>query len=204
MESDLKKLAGKNNHHSIGDWDFSSAEWQLSTARYISPPSSLHCTLGAFNVLNNLPPVYCLPEGRLVSYIWNSYDGMMPGFIFRAQCLTGATLPMSNYRAALYGGAHWVLERLLMAVPTIIGFWPVLTDLSTWYRWRVTWWVSQTLKCEPALFVQLEREEAGEWVDYGTLEDTANMWADSEVNRVGLFIHGTWSYHDNTEIWLPD
>jgi len=112
-------------------------------------------------------------------------------------------MPMNYYRAMLYQQPWWVLDRLYNGAPTIIGFWSVQTDLSTWYRWRLTFWNGATPDNIPALVVKLEREEAGEWVDYGNVYDTTPVWGDSAVNRLGLFIHGTWSWHDDTEIWVP-
>jgi len=191
------------NHHSIGDWDFSSGNWAFSPAQFISPPTSVKCTSGVINILHNWYASRRLPEGRLVGYIYNGYDGHMPGFIFRSQQLIGSALVMSRYFASYLDRLHWVLQSYIGDIATTIDTWNVLTDLDTWYRWRVTFWISQTLKCEPALFVKLEREEAGEWVDYGTLEDTANLYADSDVNRYGICLYGTYCYQDNTELWVP-
>lgn len=204
MKKDLNsKLYLPVKHHSTGDWDFSSGNWALSPAQFWSPPTSLKCTSGVINVLCNLADAYRRPEGRLVSYIYHGWMGDQSGFIFRCQQPAGSVWLMNRYYASHISPTHWILQSYLGLAPTTVGYWAVPTVLDTWYRYRLTFWISQTEKCEPALFVQLERQENDHWVDYGILEDTANLYAGSSVNRYGICVYGTYAYFDNTELWKP-
>lgn len=190
-------------HHSTTDWDFSAATWQLSTAQFISPPSSLRAVSGVMNILSKLEAAYCVPAGRKVSYIRQHGGSYNNGFIFRVQRPSGSAWVMSRYVVWQTAINRWGFGRYVNTTFTTLGEWVILVPIDTWHRFRVTWWTGEDEEGHPALCVKLEREEDSIWVDYGNRYDTANMWADSQVNRLGICLYATDSFFDDTEIWIP-
>ncbi|MBA7692610.1 hypothetical protein ES703_101177 [subsurface metagenome] len=84
-----------------------------------------------------------------------------------------------------------------------VGTWPVVVTLDTWERWRISWFNAVDLQNNDATAIQLERFEAGAWVDYGILYDTTEPFKDSDRNRVGIRLLYALNWVDDFEIWVP-
>lgn len=190
-------------HHSVGDWDKLGTYWRLDENHYISPPTSLffyYEETKAF--LCRLPDSLCLPVGRLVGYFRYGYI-VTYSFTFRNQAPLGTANISNTYMLASSGYLRMDFGKRVADVYTLLGQWPVSWGLETWYRYRLTWWNAYNPQNVLSLAVQLEREEDGVWVDKGILYDTDNLWADSDVNRVGLTHPPGSIWFDDTEIWIP-
>jgi len=190
------------HHHSPSDWWFTHANWVLSTTEFVSPPTSLKTTGMSLFVTCNLDEAECIPEGRVICSTMNMSWADPQGVVLRAQKNTGAEYQKNSYACFNNDGSAWVCRRFVGTTGYNIGWFDIPTSTETWYRQRITWWNGEDGNGDPALAVQIERWEAGEWVDYGTVFDTDNVWKDSAVNRCGIRTSGG-AYHDDTEIWVP-
>lgn len=200
---DLKEARNLKNHHSTIDWDFSEVRWELSSTQYVSPPTSLACTAGVKTfILCRLANSLCLPQGRMVFCVYpGAYD--MPLMSFRNQAPLGSSSYENCYSIYYIDNTRIRLAFYLDGVRNNLPWWDINMPGLAWHKLRVTWWNGVDPTNTPALCVELEREEDGEWVSYGILYDTENRWAESEVNRCGPAFISVGSYHDDTEIWIP-
>ena len=175
--------------HSVSDWDFGTANWELSATQFVSPPTSLHGKPGNLEwCLCRVADSLNLPEGRIVTSIYTP-DKFGPVLNICHQSLLGdATI---QYRYEIRFFQHQNCS------------WPVVLTLSTWERWRVTWWNGTDMMNNPATAIELERLEAGIWVSYGILYDTAEPFKNSDRNRVGIRLLYALNWIDDTEIWVP-
>ncbi|MBA7558078.1 hypothetical protein ES705_50867 [subsurface metagenome] len=198
-------------HHSITDWDFErpDTDYSLSPLEFVSPPTSLRLFISDMSVrctfLCRIPETLCLPQGEIRTWILNPYASVRVA-CFRNQAPLGTSHPHDCYYLILsfdkayfyyyWGGISQLISQ--QACPYPVG---------EWVHWRVFWYNGKTPGDVDALCVDLYREIAGEWEKQGaTFYHTANLWADSEINRCG-FLHyiraGDAVYYDDTEIWGP-
>ncbi len=191
-------------HHTVGDWDKSTATWELDTDLYISPPSSLDIW-GAGNkcFLCRLPGSLNLPDGRVITWFHLAWKD---NFIltFRNQATLGSANLSNTYLIQDTALNYIGLAKIVNDVYTLVGqvWWD--KDLYTWYRGRFTWWTTYDEQNTPSLAVHFELEVAGEWVDLGIIHDTNNLWHDSDTNRCGPATSTGYVHFDDTEIWKPE
>lgn len=191
-------------HHSVSDWDFEDSNWELTSERYVYPPTSLKKKppIERCAILCRLPLSLRVPEGRMVTWLWDPWR-FSSTFIFRAQTALGTANHLNNYslRTASTGAiALWLTQG---GVEEVIDVWWDVWVVEEWNRLRVTWWNGYDPHDAPALVIHLEREEAGAWVSKGYLYDTNNRWANSTQNRCGVELRRTGQFLDETEIWIP-
>lgn len=198
--------------HSLADWDWEENMYrELTTAQFISPPSSLmlYTQAGAheFNTaLCRHPDTQCLAEGELGHWMRTQNKLYWVHFNFRNQCPLG-NANWSNCYHLYFMYNQATLHRRINDTDTGIAYVPISIDKEMWYHFRVVWWNGQNLEGYPALAVELYQEIEGEWVKKGdTMFDTMNQWKDSSINRVGFTSRGNIvyvRYVDDTEIWRP-
>lgn len=197
-------------HHTLADWDFEKGDENrsLSDDFFISAPTSLKFTApSTFGniVLCRIPATMCLPQGELRTWQRKSSGNFYPA-LFRSQAPLGTADALNMYM--IY--SERVVSRLFRVIagaPVQVDTTTLFTYLDQWCHHRVYWYNGVTPGEEPALCVDLYRQEDGEWIkDGATMYDTANQWADSEINRCGFREYlpaGHISYTDDTEIWGP-
>lgn len=192
-------------HHTWSDWDWSDSNWKLDPDRSISPPTSLSffntpLTLNLCNLADSL----CLPQGKLVTYHY-AYSQLNGILHFRNQEPAPDVSFANCYHVKLEVN-HIRLYRRVNNVDTLLGDWDPYNPNNNWRLWTVTWWLYHAPYQEPALRIRINGAVSGEtssWQEQ--VDDPANQWAASEVNRCGLAgIAPTWAQNfDDTEIWLP-
>ena len=131
-------------------------------------------------------------------------------FMFRSQAPDGTLTADNVYAVVLLGPYSGANEQVTKArfLKNVDGNNKVLAtrdlvvalDPRTWYKVRCTWWVSQGV-----LIVRVEYFDGSEWVKLcDDFTDTANNWADSATNRVGLSGYGYYGcWWDDTIIYAP-
>lgn len=192
-------------HHTWTDWDWSDANWNLSTLLFHSAPTSLRLEgVGLTLNLCNLSDALCLPQGKLVT--WLHWQTGLYGIIhFRNQ----KAVPDVDFVNCYYVRIEVNRVRLyrrVNSVDSLLGDWTPLVEVNTWREWTVTWWLFLEPHENPVLRIRLNGAAAGgagAWEE--EVDDPANQWADSETNRVGLAGLATafHEYFDDTEIWKP-
>lgn len=122
---------------------------------------------------------------------------------FRNQAALGTANHVNCYYLQA-NPANVVLFNYYLALTSFnIGQWAADTTLNAWLKYRVTWWDGVDLMNNPALAVELEVWEAGDWASKGVLYDPNNRWSGLPVNRCGPVLRPALGYHDDTEIWIP-
>lgn len=189
-------------HHSAADWDFQNANWEIDTSLYVSAPSSLHGTGLCIVLAKNSFPTN-IPDGRITTYYRSFHDSRSLYLYFRNQAAVGTATFLNTYAIERRLNGHelgCMLEYWVAGVHNLVGSFGTLDALSadTWYHFRLSFWQSWG-----HLLIKLERYIAGSWVQEGvTIEHAANLWADSAINRAGLYLNASDSY-DDTEICWP-
>lgn len=191
------------NHHTVGDWDKPVTGWTLTTGIYVSPPSSLYCYATQDHAfLCRLADSLVLPAGRIVCQIYPQFLNDY-WLTFRNQATLDTEEVKDCYLISCHATNRIDFGKRVNNVYTKLDEWVASWTLNTWVQLRVTWWNTYDDQNNPSIAVQLEVWEADAWADKGILYDSDNLWADSEINRVGLAIHAAGVAFDDTEIWKP-
>lgn len=183
-----------------GDWDYSSTNWELDEAQYVSSPSSLS-VLEDSNVLltvlvkTTTVAITDVKEGRVIINNRSSGESiyMRLRVIFRYQ-------DADNY--------YWVGIRNTTTDPSaIIEIYRVKDGDSTlldslvvnvakdaWHRWRITWWNDYV-----GLVIRVDRWVSEAWEHQLDAYDSENNWED-EGGRVGFALSRTLVYKH----WIDD
>jgi len=197
-------------HHSVDEWDRQNPQQiVLDTVIYHGAPSSLRFQdvapfVNKLAILSRHAEAQCIKDGRLVTWAHFRRANVYQPFTFRNQAPLGSANIENCYLTTmdLHSQNLYILQA---GVPTFLGQWLGDMTLNTWEHWRLSWWSVLVNGGITNLLVSLEKEIAGEWVQYGSpIEYAANTWHDSEINRCG-FQGDPWStYHvriDDSEIW---
>ncbi|MBA7572833.1 hypothetical protein ES708_14620 [subsurface metagenome] len=200
-------------HHSVADWDFEfgATKRSLSSARYVSPPTSL-CILEPTGtpffdvILCRVPGTLCLPQGEVRNWHYYHYSDSRVA-MFRNQSPLGSAINDNYYEVYLISTTARLYSKSA-GILTKRDETSCQTFTDQWAHYRVVFWNGYTPLAVEALCVNLYREIAGEWVQEGeTMYHTGNLWKDSEINRIGFHAHSlaNWpEYWDDTEIWAPE
>ena len=207
----VRKLLNKL-HASYEDWDLSLTYWQISTAFFVSPPSSIRWQpyyvpeKKATQLCKN-PATLQLPQGRIVTQVKpQNYYYQNMSFIFRAIPPPGNWSLANCYYAQLsWRYSNWTVYERVNGV-NIRSFASAKAQDMTdnWKHYRITWWLAWGI-----LMVQLEKEIAGVWTQEGALISIPDPLFGSETyQRPGLIAHSDqladqFVYFDDTEIWGP-
>lgn len=188
-------------HHSSGDWDYSSTNWELDEAQYVSAPSSLSVLeIGGVYltalVKTTTVPIANVKEGRLETYFRHNHEGVhnKVDFIFRYQDADNCYYLFIR----MYDGIDGSLQvyRVKAGVPTLLDHKDVASfAVNTWFRYRVTWWNDYV-----GLVIRVEKYSAGEWVTEFDAYDSENNWKDIG-GRVGA---ASSRFEDPYHVWIDD
>lgn len=201
-------------HHTVSDWDFwDTASYDLYTGLYVSPPSSLrvftpNVVIRNKHTLCRVATTLNLPQGRLVTAVYKTWDSQRLYYSFRNQAALGAGDHLNCYLVGITYSTWWI-QRLVNGLLGWSDSQPNVATKNTWEYFRLTWWNGKTPAGVDALAATLEKYIAGEWVKQGeVVYDTGNQFKDSEINRCGPGIVGVEqgypTYIDDTEIWGPE
>jgi len=186
------------------NWDFSSAQWQLDSTTYTSPPTSWAGIdpTPPVSALCRVPGTLDLVEGRIITQRRRlASGGTLHGLLFGNQ----APLDQANYDNTYLvyqppDKTYVKLQKYAGAVAQTLGVWQI-DELEDWHRVRLSWWKAKDPAGNDILAVKFEQEEAGAWEGLGILYDPDPPWLQSGVNRCGLIIHGGYPRFDDTEIY---
>jgi len=199
-------------HHSVSDWDFSSSNWALDTGTYISSPSSLRWNNYNLKALLKHSITGALVQGRIVTHTRYNKGRYSAGFgwlEFRNNSADGGTGGTNYYVLKLKGStsdlnlpidqAQLFRYTTALDIRTINPTFPN----STWYKMRLTWWVSSGV-----LMVRLEYWDGAQWLSMcDDWSDNQNAYASNERQRIGVCGYASstpiQSWFDDTEIWIP-
>jgi len=190
-------------HFSTVDWDKSSPNWQLTGVfGFISAPYALAGTTPSSLFLSKHPQAQNLPDGQIIT--WFRHLREIPCKLYFRNQSPGIGQPTDpHYEVRMERDVPYSLWCKHEAGEYQVGAWPYATSSTAWWRIRITWWRGSTLQGEWALVTQMELWVAGGWANYGMLYDTADRWANSDTNRVGLLLQVSGNVYDDTEIWKP-
>ena len=166
----VRRLAA--DHHSTGDWDFSSADWELDATIFHSPPTSLQ-TLGAAVIVEVLIKTGVVPnanmrQGRIDTYLYYNtlWAATFFGFSIRFQDATNFYyVKIQADGAALIQRVHSVAGDVILASGNL----PVTP--TVWERWRATWWDDYV-----GIAIRLEKYVGAAWVTQLEGYDAPNYW----------------------------
>lgn len=201
----------------LTDWDLPpSGYYKLDATVYVSEPSSIYLKYGYYALLKQSAVGMALAQGRIESYY--RHDGartkststQYSQFMFRNQAPDGTRAHNKTYAIQFYGpysgtswhqnGALFMYQDDTSSVEIATRSLAINLDPNTWYQIRCTFWVSQGV-----LIVRLEYFDGSDWVKLcDDFTDSANRWADSDTNRVGVnayAYYGCW--WDDTIIYAP-
>jgi len=184
------------------DWDFQGTTWAITTAQYVSAPSSLTAT-GGLSILSRRADCQVLPQGQIVTQFRGHSTDYLHLF-----CRNQAALGLANYencyqlmRISTGASASCVVRRResgSVVWEVSLGTLDALS-IDTWYKFRFTWWNDWG-----KVRFRLERWVTDAWVQEGVdVEDPTNKWATSSINRVGLYPTSSQIWYDDTEIRGP-
>ncbi|MBA7536770.1 hypothetical protein ES705_29034 [subsurface metagenome] len=204
-------LKSEVSHHSISDWDFEDGDEyrELSTAQFVSPPTSLLYAGDGHGVntriLCRIPATLVLPQGEMRSWVYPS-NSFFRLFMFRNQAVLGTANFLNCYSLTIYANVAR-FSRWLVGVETIVDVTACHYFLNEWTRYRIVWYTGMSPREVEAICLDLYYEVAGEWVKEGeTMYHDDNLWVDEPVNRCGLTVYvlpANLIYFDDTEIWGP-
>lgn len=191
-------------------WMFTSADWILDVAQFISAPTSIrYQTTPNFWLFSLYRGVMNAPEGRVVTHFRaNPAAFARCNVFFRTQHAIGNPIMPLGYWIEVLPTQILLLRRIVGGPGyDTLGFWTLNTFDNWWYQIRVTFWQAYNLNNQPTFRIRFERWEAGAWVSYGNIDDDNNYFADSSMNMMGVGARvigpGRWLWHDDTEIWTP-
>lgn len=188
------------------DWDFSSANWALSTSYYVSSPSSVRLRSGVGPTMYTLlktsvVPISDLKEGMIVTQIMQRENNWHHEIVFRFQ-------DEDNYYCIyikMNAGADVIqLKKRKDASNTLLktGTSADWIDAYQWKKIRIRWWNDAI-----GLLIKMDRWDGSQWVEMLSYYDTPNEWKDigGRVGFGGINVStggnsGSW-YYDDTEIW---
>ena len=201
----------------LTDWDLPPAgKYTLDARLYVSEPSCLNIEDGYYALLKQSAVGMPLAQGRIESYYRHTgartkyVSTRHSQFMFRNQAPDGTLAHNKTYAIQFYGpysdvtwpqnGALFMYQDDTNPVQIDTRSLAINLDPWRWYQIRCTFWVSQGV-----LIVRLEYFNGTDWVKLcNDFTDTANRWADSPTNRVGV---GAFSYYrcwwDDTIIYAP-
>ena len=204
-------------HHSVGDFDYSTSYYALDTTYYVSAPSSMHFSRHPSNYVN-----FCIlhdalsgpvEQGRIACWFYTRWLGenRRNMFVFRNLSPDGsaATFPFyavifSQTFARFVKYTAWNTYTLIGTFSMPTGYW---ITANVWRCLRVSWWNGYDLLNNPATVCRLETNISGVWVSGGDLYDTAQLNKGEAIQRCGVGFHGRESgvsnWVDDTEFWLP-
>lgn len=189
------------------NWDFQDTIWELAIDRYISAPSALKQLRQADNaVLSRLGHAYNLFIGGIDSWLFRATDGLTDkriGLLFRNQAFPPNSNLNNTYLVRIDSESKAILYRREAEAMTYIGEWNISWPATTWKRYMVTWWNGYNPQNTPCLVARLQEWDGAAWLDKGELYDVENKWADSGINRCGLYLGQNFHYADDTIIWIP-
>jgi hypothetical protein len=186
------------------DWDFSSADWDLYTSFYISPPSCLRFK-GA-NILCKAENTTDILEGRLQGWFREGYS--FSGYLFlylyflnyssigSVYTTYGYTLTLPYSPSSTY---PWKLQKDTTTLYSGSSYLTGNFSLNTWHHLRLTWWLSNNV-----LIVRLEKESDGTWSKViDDLTDSSPSY--QTLKRVGCRVAGNttnpYGFCDDLEIF---
>lgn len=202
MTISVPKSSGRI-YHSVADWDFGTPNWELSAVHFVSPPTALRGRPGNLQwCLCRVAGSLNLPQGRIV---FSAYNTGVWGPVLNVchQSLIGDATIRHRYEILFFQHQNCSCGAYTPGGDYGVGNWPVRLTLNTWERWRVSWYNAVDLQNNDATAIELERLEAGVWVDYGILYDTNEPFKDSDRNRVGIRLLYVGNWIDDVEIWVP-
>lgn len=194
-------------HHSAVDWDFLNANWSISTATYISPPSSLRfgpaSEEGDNLIVCKNPAVLKMTTGRLVTYL-RAYTHVHNVCLnFRNTAPPGIANEDNCYQISFtfYATRWYIYERVNAANVRSWSQPKSQQNVHTWYRWRISWWYAWNV-----LNVTLDLEKDGEWEQQGDIISIPDdRFAAEPYQRTAIrapyYIRSELSFIDDTEIW---
>lgn len=199
--------------HSLADWDFRSpTNWVITTAYYVSSPSSLKLgTVDGWLIgwgYLKTPLGACITNGRFVIQR-RPAQGLDQDIdvCYRVQAKPTNRLPADCYYWNIQN-TNCALRRRVAGVNTGLGggAYPNPFPSTGWCRFRITWYEYISATLQKTLRHILDIEVSGAWVQQFLVDDTVNKWFDSLTNRIGFSTNagGTYNPHlclDNTEIW---
>jgi len=190
-----------------GNWTFSTQNWDLDPSQYVSPPKSLRHTADArTTVISDFDGTFCLPQGGIISWLRRSKFGtgdLRLGLCFRNQSQAFQSSWLNGYRIRFDDSPTILLLRCVDGVITVLGTWSDPFPINTWRRYRLTWWNGYNPDAQIALVVRLQPWDGEAWLPGSLLYDTLNNWADSTINRVGLYMGIKYCWADDTQILAP-
>lgn len=192
-------------HHSLADWDKSSTDFMLSTARYTSSPTSLMSTVmeGPYFLCNH-PSTLCIPEGRILCQTYLGADVSELGvFSFRNQCPTDHVPDFQNCYMLWCEATGILVYEVVNGHRTWHHNYGPRFPRDKWVQIELTWWNYPLYDDKHPLAIQLRAYYDGSWHDRGRAEREDARWHDSPINRVGLRPWRELNYFDDTEIHAP-
>lgn len=203
-----------NQKYSLMDWDYEDPGPYISDEVYVSAPTSLAAQqkVGLIRqgwAFCKLPAALCVPDGRIVSGI-RLCDAIAIRlyWFFRAQAYPpeGQVDPDNCY-ALFYRCQDVRLYRIVGGGLSLLYDYNFPTPLAaeTWYWFRLTFWQYLPADLVKLLRVTLDRWISGAWENLFIKDDSDNMWAESEINKVGFNLRYGAAQKitaiDDTEIW---
>jgi len=192
-------------HHSAGDWDFLGA-YEYSIARYISPPTSLTSTAGVAHAVCKAPGTTKLPSGDIRLWIWEPLATYVIIHFRRQDPIDNLTPNPRTYyiiaRDAPFFDTALIYDNF-PAPSVLVGTFPYVWPQNEWIHLRVEFLTFNGGDPLNPLAVNFYVEEAGSWVQKGTVVfDEENHWAESDPCRVGFTVaNGSWV--DDVEVREP-
>lgn len=207
----MDKLITK--HHSLIDWDYRvGAYFEITNTLFVSPPTSLRTQ--DTGVGGKIEAIYlkealaaCVPDGQIITYfLMTDTPGGGLGVLYRVQDIVYITYPQDCYNVHVRAPDCRLRKFVGGAVTTIRthNFVPALSALH-WYRFRYTFY--QIIQADFSRYLKhlIDWEVDGEWVNLIDYDDPLNLWADSEINRLGLNLLAQddprYNHADDTQIW---
>lgn len=193
---------------SYNDWDFQPLTTRgISTAYYISPPSSLRLKKPASPDWDNTwllcrhADTLLLPAGRIQTwYYTDSAYFWWKWLIFRNQLPLGS----AGFNGAFYIGWNGQNLQYTDGYGTTFRTVALALPTDTWHHMRVTWY-SGLKDSLPCINVQVEREVAGSWVPCDILvQRTPDLNVGSSINRIGIGCNAHYlipEHFDNTVVF---
>lgn len=190
-----------------GDWDFSSINWELDEAQYVSSPSSLSCLEDAGVLLlalvkTDTVPIANVEEGRVITsfrFTISGEDIAKMRVVFRYQ-------DSSNFyyvrirTTGVSPNAIIEIYRVKAGDSTLLDSLVVSVAKDVWVQWRVTWWNDYV-----GLVIRVDRYVSEAWEHQLDAYDSENNWEDIGgrvgigLIRAGVVIHFIWA--DDTAIY---
>ncbi len=196
-------------HHSVADWELEENHaYFLDNEQFLSGPTSLCCP--AVNREVTLRYVYLkpalglnIPEGMVDIYklfttfhlTWEFYFRQQTPLVHRGN-QNGYVITFSdNTRKA-------TIRQYVNGIETSLGTIEYTNFSSYWWQgFRIEWYGYLSAYFEPILRIRISQRLSGEWVVQGFVDDAANAFAESGVNRVGFALYGQL---ESRRVWTDD